>query len=264
MNLTRFLFATPRRLKFTLNAFPPLAASGIRIHHISEDWSQATVSLRLHWWNKNMHGAAFGGTLFSMTDAFFGTLVMKRLGPDFEAWTRTGTFQYLNPGHTDDTLQVSIPDDLVTRIKDEVAEDGFCNVPHTSTIYSPQGTIVGIGQQTLHVRKRRSPEARRSRKDTAATGTSQPRPYQPGLTLRGPRGIDLASIATAVAWQAFADEPGRLASILSQQRRLPSPEDQAVYVCGQALSAGLIGTDDLQKSRVPERVIRDAVAIKNK
>ena len=35
-----------------------------------------------------------------MTDALFGTLVMLRLGTDYEAWTRTGTFQYLSPGRS--------------------------------------------------------------------------------------------------------------------------------------------------------------------
>ena len=114
-------FSTPRRLRIALNLFPPLGASGIHIREVADDWSYARITLRLRWWNKNMHGAAFGGTLFSMTDAFFGTLVMNRLGQDYEAWTRTGTFQYLNPGRTGDTLHVSVPDELIAQIRTRTA-----------------------------------------------------------------------------------------------------------------------------------------------
>ncbi|NNH72458.1 DUF4442 domain-containing protein [Nocardia uniformis] len=33
-------------------------------------------------WNRNHNGAAFGGTLFSMTDPFFGMMALGQLGND--------------------------------------------------------------------------------------------------------------------------------------------------------------------------------------
>ncbi|MGP5660718.1 PaaI family thioesterase [Corynebacterium falsenii] len=248
-------FSTPRRLRIALNLFPPLGASGIHIREVADDWSYARITLRLRWWNKNMHGAAFGGTLFSMTDAFFGTLVMNRLGPDYEAWTRTGTFQYLNPGRTGDTLHVSVPDELIAQIRTEVDEDGFCNIPHTSVITAPDGTTVGIGQQDLHVRKKRSREARRSSEQRAQFQHSVARPPTDALRRRDPRGVALASIATAVAWRAFGDDPGKLASITSHQRRIAEPEEQARYVCREALAAGAVTADELNTLRIPRKVL---------
>ena len=77
----------PNRMRRMMNLWPPLLCSGIKMTRVSEDWEHARIELNLRWWNANMHGAAFGGTLFSMTDVLFGTLIARRLGTEYEAWT---------------------------------------------------------------------------------------------------------------------------------------------------------------------------------
>ena len=146
---------TPNRLRHLLNGWPPLAAMGIRITHVADDWSRGRLELRLNRLNANMHGAAFGGTLFSMTDVLFGTLVMQRLGVDkYEAWTRTGSFEYIQPGRRGSYLEVEATDELIAQILAET-EGGFSTVvPYTSVIRDHDGGIVGIGQQDLYVRRR--------------------------------------------------------------------------------------------------------------
>ncbi len=146
---------TPEGLRTMLNAWPPLLASGIRITEISDDWSYGRLELKLNKVIANMHGAAFGGTLFSMTDVLFGTLVMFRLGVDeFEAWTRTGSFEYIRPGRRGTYLEVEISDELVQRIHEET-EGGYSTViDYTSVVRDKDGGLVGIGQQDLYVRRR--------------------------------------------------------------------------------------------------------------
>ena len=229
----------PRRFALAFSLYPPLLASGIRVRDIASDWSAGTLELHLRPWNRNVHGAAFGGTLFSMTDALFGTLVMLRLGTDYEAWTRTGTFQYLSPGRSGATARIEVTDELLDTIRTEVAEDGFCNIPFTTVIENPDGSVVGIGQQDLHCRlrkgRRRAPAG--SASSTAggaaggATGATGDRAGDPGdaaasapTPAREPRGITLSSLATAVAWRALHTDAARLSSLLSDVRRIPLPK----------------------------------------
>lgn len=209
---------SPDRLRRTMNLWPPLAGSGIRITDISEDWRYGRVELRLAPWNANMHGAAFGGSLYSITDFLFGTVLARVLGREFEAWTRTGTFQYLTPGRDGAYMEVELTRELEEWVRTTIAEDGYCNVPYTCVIKNRDGSVVGIGQQSLHVRPR-------------GGGKRVAAPEQ----AKHPNGLVLESLATTLIWHVFKDRPEVSTELMSAQRRIPRPEDQMRFVCAQVL-----------------------------
>ncbi|MEY8566591.1 DUF4442 domain-containing protein [Corynebacteriaceae bacterium 7-707] len=252
------VFSGPQSFERSLDVWPPLAGAGVKVRNIADDWSRGDVILRLGPLNRNMHGAAFGGTLFAMTDILFGTLVMKRLGKDYEAWTRTGSFQYLNPGRNGAKLEVEVTDELLAEIIAKVDAHGYYNVAATSVIRNPDGTVVGIGQQDLHVRPRKGREASRP---TAKDGSTTPRGVGESAPPLEPRGITLASLVTAVAWRAWGsddDAPergGKLNSVLSHARRIPQPEDQARYVAAEALETGALTLEQILELHIPERLL---------
>src|SRR5699024_7467291 len=138
-------FENPSLARRLFNLWPPLLGAGVRITHIADDWSAGRLELNLRWWNRNMHGAGFGGTLFSMTDVLFGTLVLGRLGSDYVAGSRPGTSQYLSPVRRSAYLAVEVTGELLAWMKELVAEDGSCNVPSASLIYPQDGSVGGIG-----------------------------------------------------------------------------------------------------------------------
>lgn len=238
-------FAKPNLARRLFNIWPPLLGSGVHITHIEDDWSGGRLELNLSWWNRNMHGSGFGGTLFAMTDVLFGTLVMGRLGEDYEAWTRTGTFQYISPGRKGAYLDVEVNDELLAWMKEVVAEDGYCNVPYTSVIYNKDGSVVGIGQQDLHVRPRRTGKLAHLK-----------RAAEPKHAMEA-RGLVLESLANAVLWHCFKDKPSVLTVLMSRQRRIPLPEDQMRMVVGEVLEREAATRDDLLKLGVDERFLTD-------
>ncbi|MGO3361973.1 MAG: PaaI family thioesterase [Corynebacterium sp.] len=256
--ITRYVFSTPRGLQQVTRFWPPLAGSGVRIRSVADDWSHGEVVLRLSPMTRTPNNAAFGGTLFAMTDILFGTLVMRRLGSDYEAWTRTGTFQFLNPGQDGAALLVDVDDDMVARIRERVATDGYDNVSYTSVIHNPDGAVVGIGQQDLHVRPRKgredSPAFATSGTTTARSETESAPPYDP-------TGITLISLVTAVAWRAWggpenlADGDGRLNSVLSHARRIPLPEDRARFVCSAVLEDRAMTREEITDMRIPAHLL---------
>ncbi|MGO1991276.1 MAG: PaaI family thioesterase [Corynebacterium sp.] len=252
------VFSGPQAFERSLDVWPPLAGAGVKVRGIADDWSHGTVVLRLGPLNRNMHGAAFGGTLFAMTDILFGTLVMKRLGSDYEAWTRTGSFQYLNPGRNGAKLLVDADDAMIDDIISKVEQHGYYNVAYTSVIRNPDGTVVGIGQQDLHVRPRKGREAQRP---TAQDGSTTARGVEESAPPLEPRGITLASLVTALAWRAWgseddaSDRGGQLNSALSHSRRIPDPEDQARYVAAEALKTGALAREQILELHIPERLL---------
>jgi hypothetical protein len=52
---------SPKSLKRLLNFYPPYLGAGIKISHISEDWSELHESMSLRWYNRNAVGTHFGG-----------------------------------------------------------------------------------------------------------------------------------------------------------------------------------------------------------
>jgi acyl-coenzyme A thioesterase PaaI-like protein len=248
------VFSSPRAFERGLAIWPPLAGDGVRVHNVADDWSYGEVVLHAGPLTQNMHGAAFGGTLFAMTDFLFGTLVMKRLGRDYEAWTRTGQFQFLSPGKDGARMPVHVTDELCREILDGIAADGFYNVAFTCVITNRDGSVAGIGQQDLHVRPRKGSEAART--------PGEPREVDADMQSREPRGMTLEHLVTAAAWRAWGPagtgEHGVLTSVLSASRRIPDPEDQARHVCGEILSRGALTRDQLLELSIPERLLGTA------
>lgn len=237
-NLTAWAMRSPERLRRTMNMWPPLAGSGIRITHISEDWRTARIDLNLAVWNANMHGAAFGGTLYATTDFLVGTVLARVLGKDFEVWTRTGTFQYLAPGRDGAYLEVEITHELENWVRETIAEDGYCNVPFTAVIKNRDGSVVGIGQQSLHARPRGG--GKRTAAPQQATHAS---------------GIVLESLATTLIWHVFKDQPEISTVLMSEQRRIPDPREQMRHVCEQVLKQSDRTREDLLALDIPEEYL---------
>lgn len=237
---------TPNRLRHLLNGWPPLAAMGIRITHVADDWSRGRLELRLNRLNANMHGAAFGGTLFSMTDVLFGTLVMQRLGVDkYEAWTRTGSFEYIQPGRRGSYLEVEATDELIAQILAET-EGGFSTVvPYTSVIRDRDGGIVGIGQQDLHVRRR-------------GIGKPPPNPAQ----IEHVAGENLIAAGRTLARLGLRgpEHRERLTQHERMARRCVRPEARAVAWLDGVLEFGSVSIEDYRAAGLPEVVIEALTA----
>ena len=239
---------SPNTVRRMLNFYPPLSGSGIYITDIAPDWSHGRIELRLTPLTANMHGAAFGGSLFAMTDVLFGVLVMQRLGVDeYEAWTRTGSFEFIRPGKRGTYLEVNISDEMIAQIKAET-EGGYSTVAsYTSVVRSKDGGVVGIGQQELYVRRR---------------GGNKP-PMNPA-TLESVRGQNLIAAARTLARLGLR-EPERREQLVEHERvarRCIRPEAQAVAWLQDVLPYGFTSLAEYEAAGLPEEVI-DALTAEN-
>lgn len=80
-----------------INMYPPYLGMGVRVKSYRDDFTRFEVELRARWYNRNLFGTHFGGSLYSMCDPFFVFIVTMNLGPDYIVWDKSATINFLKP-----------------------------------------------------------------------------------------------------------------------------------------------------------------------
>ncbi|MGW5110977.1 DUF4442 domain-containing protein [Nocardia sp. NPDC004123] len=145
-----------------MSAYPPLLFAGVRVEHVADDWTSVRVALRVRFWNRNHNGAAFGGTLFSMTDPFFGLMAQGQLGNGYRVWNTTAGIEFLAPGRGIVTTTMELTRAQVDEIRQATRDGGKSITAHTATIHDSDGKIVARATQDLYVRKARTDSGARA------------------------------------------------------------------------------------------------------
>lgn len=144
--------ATFRRL---INLWPPLLFAGIRADHISADYRRVDVSLTLRWFNRNINGAHYGGSLFSMTDPWYGLMLLKVLGErDFMVWTKEAAIDYLSPGRGVVRARFEVTDAILAEARDHLSREDKLIRPFDIDITDAAGTVVARVRNTVYIRRR--------------------------------------------------------------------------------------------------------------
>ncbi|MFE3952973.1 DUF4442 domain-containing protein [Nocardia sp. NPDC059091] len=144
---------SPKVLRLIMSAYPPLLFAGVRVAHIADDWTSVRATHRVRPWNWNPNRSAFGGTLYSMTDPFFGIMARGQLGRGYRVWTSAASIEFIAPGREMVTASMSLPSDHVAVIRDATSDGGKSITTHTTDIVSDQGVLVARATQQLYVRR---------------------------------------------------------------------------------------------------------------
>jgi acyl-coenzyme A thioesterase PaaI-like protein len=140
---------TLRRL---VNLWPPFLFNSISVTHLAEDWSSATVRLRLRFWNKNYVGTQFGGNLFAMTDPFWMLLTMHRLGPKYLVWDKAATIDFIAPGKGDVFAHFVLEESAVEEMRAAAADGSKVLRWFEVDVKAADGTLIARVRKQLYVR----------------------------------------------------------------------------------------------------------------
>jgi acyl-coenzyme A thioesterase PaaI-like protein len=80
-----------------INWYPPYLGMGIRVKTYQPDFTRFEVELRARWYNRNLFGTHFGGSLYAMCDPFFVFIVMMNLGSGYIVWDKSARIEFLLP-----------------------------------------------------------------------------------------------------------------------------------------------------------------------
>ncbi len=145
---------SPTATRWFLNVYPPYLGAGVRVQKVDYDKGVIDVCMPLTKLNQNIVGTQFGGSLYSMTDPFFMTLLMQKLGQDYMVWDKSACIDFIKAGKSDVFARFSIDEIEIQTIK-ELAKDGKAVFrDYELNITDKEGEIVAHVKKTVYIRLR--------------------------------------------------------------------------------------------------------------
>ncbi|MCM3875926.1 MAG: DUF4442 domain-containing protein [Thermoanaerobaculia bacterium] len=138
-----------------VNLYPPYLGAGVRASYPKDDPYRIVVRLGLHWWNKNLFGTQFGGSLYAMCDPHFVFIVMRHLGPGYLVWDKAAAIDFLKPGRGAVKATFHVPPEKIDEIR-AAADRGEKVEPvfTTEVVAEADGEVVARVTKRLWVRKK--------------------------------------------------------------------------------------------------------------
>jgi len=145
---------TPKRLCQLLNFYPPYLGAGVKIDYISEDWRELQVSMKLRWYNRNIVGTHFGGSLFSMIDPHFMLMLMPLLGKEYWVWDKSANIEFIKASKQKVTAIFNISDDELEDIRLNTSQGEKYLPTFTVEIRDENNDLVAKATKTIYVKKK--------------------------------------------------------------------------------------------------------------
>lgn len=151
----KLLFKKAWLLRLALNLWPPLFFSSIRIKHISADFQNAKVELKLRTWNQNAVGSLFGGSIYAMTDPFYMLMILAQLGDQYLVWDKTADIDFIKPGKGRVSVDFIVNQALIDDIINNTANGDKYLPQLTAYVKDEQGEIVAKVNRTIYIRRKK-------------------------------------------------------------------------------------------------------------
>lgn len=147
--------ASPWLVRLVMNLYPPFIGAGIRLTYISDDWREVHVAMKLTWYNRNVAGTQFGGSLYAMTDPILMLMLMQLLGNDYVIWDKAASIDFVKPGRGTVKSVFTISEAELAEIRANIA-DGSKQLPEFSVkVVDEGGEVVAAVKKVLYIRKKR-------------------------------------------------------------------------------------------------------------
>jgi acyl-coenzyme A thioesterase PaaI-like protein len=144
-----------RVLMRLVSLYPPYLGAGVRVTYPKDDANRIVVRMGLHFWNKNLFGTQFGGSLYSMCDPHFVFIVIKSLGPGYLVWNKAATIEFLRPGRGRVTATFHVPPERIAEIRAAADRGEKVEPVLVAEIVADDGELVARVTERLWVKKKK-------------------------------------------------------------------------------------------------------------
>lgn len=138
---------------YFFNFWPPFLGAGIKIDYISPDLTYVRVRLKKRPWTANIIGIQYGGSIFSMTDPFFMTILLMKMGKGYRILDKSTTISYLKPGLTTLFAEFKIPEEQIAEIRAEVDQKGKLEKRFVATVTDTSGNKIAEVDKLIWFKK---------------------------------------------------------------------------------------------------------------
>lgn len=135
------------------NLWPPFLFSGIKIIKRSPDFRYFAVKLKLRFWNSNYLGTQYGGSIFSMTDAFYMIMLINNLGKEYTVWDKAASIRFLKQGRTNLYAEFKLSEEDLTEIRQEIEKNNRMNWVRKVVIKDEKDEIIAEVERVISIKK---------------------------------------------------------------------------------------------------------------
>lgn len=144
-----------KKLIHRVNWYPPYLGMGVRVKSFSDDYTRFVVELRRTWFNGNLFGTHFGGSLYAMADPFYVFIVMMNLGRDYIVWDKSAGIEFLKPASGTITGVFEVDRARLDAIREEVDRLGKNTYHFETELHNADGIAVARVAKEVYVRARK-------------------------------------------------------------------------------------------------------------
>lgn len=145
---------TPRLIKWALNLYGPYLGAGVKVTHIDPEWRELHVQMKLRWYNRNVVGTHFGGSLYSMTDPHMMLLLMQRLGKDYIVWDKAADIDYIKAAKGTVRAEFHLSDQRLQDIIENTADGTSYKPSFEIEVKDDEGKVVSKVNKTLYIKRK--------------------------------------------------------------------------------------------------------------
>ena len=141
------------KYKKLINLYPPFLGAGIRIIQYTKEGNSYLVEMKLRWYNRNVAGTHFGGSLYAMCDPFFVFAAYSHFGDDYIIWDKSASIEYVRPGIGTVRALFEIPIDRLVEMKKEVDHIGKKTFHFKAEILDTKNRVVSKVNKEIYIKK---------------------------------------------------------------------------------------------------------------
>jgi len=137
-----------------INWYPPYIGAGIKLKQVNQDKTRMEVELRKTWFNKNLFGTHFGGSLYAMCDPFYVFIVHNYLGRGYVVWDKSAEIKFIKPGTGKVRAIFEISQEKLLHLKGEVDSVGKHTAIFETVITNDRDELVATVRKEIYMRKK--------------------------------------------------------------------------------------------------------------
>lgn len=147
-------WARPWIFRLLMNRWRPFWGAGIRVEEISGNFRQISVTLKRRWYNRNIAGVHFGGSLYAMCDPFYMLMLLYNLGEDYIVWDRAGTIEHLLAPKRQVWARFTISRAQLDHIRRKTENGGKYQPDFLVDIVDEHDEVIAKVVKTIYIRKK--------------------------------------------------------------------------------------------------------------
>lgn len=128
--------------------------AGIRLKKVNKEGTSYLVEMKLRWYNRNVYGTHYGGSLYSMCDPFFVFVAYSYFGDDYILWDKSASIEFKRPGKGTVHALFEISDQRLAEMKQEVDKEGKKTFHFLAEVKDKDENVIASVNKEIYIRKK--------------------------------------------------------------------------------------------------------------